>query len=261
VISRSLLLALASIAILPVGARAYVLKRAESGAVVHFEGDVVQLRARESAACGPSRADLTRAATFATEAWRGVSNAPDLVLEDGRPNAVFGLDGENGIYVLCDWPFGSELAVTVASFDDDGRMIDADVLVNGARPIALLTEGTSDNTHYDLASILTHELGHVLGLDESRVRAATMWPTTMIGATSQRTLAPDDESGLIAIYGEPGAAEHLTYGCSAASSSRAPPFSAAVFVLALALTTWVRRGRASRGARGPCGASPRSARS
>jgi hypothetical protein len=52
----------------------------------------------------------------------------------------------------------------------------------------------------DLENTLTHELGHVLGLDHSEDSDATMYYSAASGDISKRTLGPDDITGLCMIY-------------------------------------------------------------
>ncbi|WP_223068305.1 matrixin family metalloprotease [Paenibacillus caui] len=73
---------------------------------------------------------------------------------------------------------------------------EVDIDVNISYPWS--TTGTS--TAYDLQSVFTHELGHLLGLSHSNVSDATMWPTISKGDTSWRTLATDDINGITAIH-------------------------------------------------------------
>lgn len=54
--------------------------------------------------------------------------------------------------------------------------------------------------YYDVQSVFTHELGHMLGLGHSDVNTATMWPTVGKGDTTWSTLDPDDIAGIKAIY-------------------------------------------------------------
>lgn len=53
--------------------------------------------------------------------------------------------------------------------------------------------------HLDLQAVLTHELGHVLGLAHSADPAAVMFTST--GTVRQRRPGLDDRAGLVAIYG------------------------------------------------------------
>jgi hypothetical protein len=52
--------------------------------------------------------------------------------------------------------------------------------------------------HYDLQAVLTHELGHVLGLDHSNNPAALMY--RFGGGVEKRSLRPDDATALAALY-------------------------------------------------------------
>jgi MYXO-CTERM domain-containing protein len=52
----------------------------------------------------------------------------------------------------------------------------------------------------DLANTLTHEFGHVLGLDHSDVRNATMFYSASFGDVAKRTLADDDTTGICTLY-------------------------------------------------------------
>lgn len=53
----------------------------------------------------------------------------------------------------------------------------------------------------DLASVLTHELGHALGLDHSSNTEATMYHSYSNGETKKRSLHTDDLNGLAYLYG------------------------------------------------------------
>jgi hypothetical protein len=71
-------------------------------------------------------------------------------------------------------------------------------------------------SQHDLGAVLTHEMGHVLGLDESPDdEHATMWPYIRAGEVHQRTLADDDEHGVMEAYS--GALPSEAMGCGQAS--------------------------------------------
>jgi hypothetical protein len=100
-----------------------------------------------------------------------------------------------------DWPhqgsLGTALAITTVSYAvETGELYAADVEIN-AFELELTT--TDDNVAWDLQSILTHEVGHFLGLGHSRDETATMWWSYDPGVLA-RGLAPDDVAGICEIY-------------------------------------------------------------
>lgn len=72
-----------------------------------------------------------------------------------------------------------------------GLMVDADVVINTAY----------NWTARDVESIMTHELGHVLGLNHSNVQASVMFASPYNSYSYQRTLRGDDASACAALYG------------------------------------------------------------
>jgi hypothetical protein len=150
--------------------------------------------------------DAFAAIEMGFDAWRGLPRVPDLVIRPGYPASLGHHDGHptNGIYLLKDWPYEKEkLAVTIVTYEmDTGRLLDADIVVNGEAHFKLLPEPmTMPNDNYDLAAVLTHETGHVLGLGESKATPdATMWPYARPGDIDKRTLDDDDEEGVTESY-------------------------------------------------------------
>jgi MYXO-CTERM domain-containing protein len=187
------------------------------------------------------------AATMASDSWRGFPGVPDIEIEKGAPPAYDANHRGDAIYLLHDWPFeANQLAVTLVTFEQNGEVLGVDVLVNADKSFALLAEPNAAATdHYDLAAVFTHELGHVLGLDESFDHPeATMWPQIRMGEFHQRVLSDDDEEGVIAVYEAP-MPKQVEQGCSVVMSNarRSPPaLSAALFGLA-GLFLSRRRGR------------------
>ena len=74
---------------------------------------------------------------------------------------------------------------------------EVDINVNTAYPWST----TGDPNAYDFQNCFTHELGHLLGLnDENSKSDSTMYSVTSVGETKKRTLAQDDKNGIGVIY-------------------------------------------------------------
>lgn len=147
-----------------------------------------------------------RAATGEWSRWNS-----NIVFEnDGTTTATFGADGPDG---TCDdgtnvvtWKKfdPSVIGAAVLCMDDSGKVIrDADLALNSTQhwePIS----GEPDSRHsYDIQSILTHELGHWLALEDiysPDSAAQTMHGSTKYGETRKRTLALGDVVGLQKAY-------------------------------------------------------------
>ena len=83
---------------------------------------------------------------------------------------------------------------------EHGVTIDADIVFwDGAFQFFTGSSGCSGGFYIE--DIAAHEFGHALGLDHSTMSTATMYPSTSYCNTANRSLDPDDLSGVLAIYG------------------------------------------------------------
>ncbi len=105
-----------------------------------------------------------------------------------------------------DWNYrgiDGTIAKTSVTFNDKtGEIYDADIEVNAAFNTLTITEGPV-GAEYDLQSVLTHEIGHFIGIAHSPDPTAVMYSTYPPGSIN-RELSPDDVDAVCAAY-PPGA--------------------------------------------------------
>lgn len=148
---------------------------------------------------------------------RSFANWVDLACDDGTASITFSelddvdcrqteynSDEANANIVLFQdtkWKYTSadnNLAKTTVTFDDEtGEIFDADIEINHAYNQFTISE---ENVEYDLESIVTHEVGHFIGLDHSLDAAATMNATYERGSIELRSIEIDDVDGACAAY-------------------------------------------------------------
>lgn len=234
-------------------AAAYTIKQTENGAIVRWHSPTVVLRVDDSIDQFFGDLNARDIIVDAAAAWGGLEGVPALLINDGDPGERgfhadrSGHRGSNGVYLVEDWDLAeSSLAVTIATYESrTGRIVDTDILVNANHPFDDMPTGPERDHHaYDLRGVMTHEMGHVLGLGESyEERMATMWPNIARGETHQRNLHEDDESGALEAYSGAPLAETDADGCGRASVvvPRAPeglPWLSLLSALGLGLLAW-----------------------
>lgn len=102
-----------------------------------------------------------------------------------------------------DWKYrgiDGTLAKTSVTFNEvTGEIYDADIEVNAAFNEVTITDEPR-KVQYDLQSILTHEVGHFIGIAHSSDQNAVMFASYNPGSTSLRRLSPDDVQAVCAAY-------------------------------------------------------------
>ncbi|MFO0761235.1 MAG: matrixin family metalloprotease [Byssovorax sp.] len=239
-------LALATL-LLSSSSSAFTEKSTAGGSKVRFSVSAVSVFVDPSlSAIAPG---ALAAATQAFAAWNAArdTSAPLVTVREGPADDIgYHPGSENRCtirYVEGGYPpAGKALAITYLTFDGGGRILDADIIVNGgpSRPFSIDPQAGSPD--YDLQSVLTHEAGHVFGLDENtQDPEVTMYFETGRAETQKRDLAPDDEAGLRDLYPE---TFDVAAGCAMSPAGGSPAWgamSAAVGVMLIGIRRRARR--------------------
>lgn len=100
-----------------------------------------------------------------------------------------------------DWRYrgvDATLAKTSVTYSEQtGEIYDADIEINTAFNEVTIS---NEDVRYDLQAILTHEVGHFIGIAHSPDSTAVMFASYSPGSTAQRNLAPDDIDAVCSIY-------------------------------------------------------------
>lgn len=126
----------------------------------------------------------------AFQAWQDVPNARVSFEANGAITGLkAGRDGVNTV-TLADDLFANQRAIAITTnWDDNGSLTESDIQV----------DGSLINSNYNVHQAMTHEVGHLLGLDHSAVLSAVMFPYVSRNAQDV-VLDSDDRVGIASIY-------------------------------------------------------------
>lgn len=186
----------------------------DEGAPLHWASPCIYYAVQ---ADGSRNADID-AATFqeaidaAFSAWQGVAcphgGSPrfhaqfqDYVRCDRRETVCGGASANVNVFMFQDelWPAGAGVIglTTPSGGTQSGLVVDADLELN-ARDYRYSTGAMVGD--FQLREVLTHEVGHFLGLDHSNARGALMSEDYQMLQLSRELLTDDDISAICAAY-------------------------------------------------------------
>ena len=173
--------------------------------------------------------DLLLATALAAATWNETGAGPRIdVAGTGACDTIVEHDNVNRVgFVNGAWSYPeAAYASTFVGRNGDGTIVETDIALNPNKELAL--SASTDAGASDVWAVLTHEIGHVLGLpDVTEDVDATMYHQAHLGETAKRDLATSDETQLLKLYENIDSAHA---GCSAVGRSAEP-----IAVLALTL--------------------------
>ena len=240
--------------VIPAQAGAWVQSTSSQGAGLHWTTNCVAVYVNDAGSDDVSDNSELDAVQNSINTWREVECSSFDIQYAGKTNMdVTGYYGEDPTMNLVTfrekWPHPDRpVAYTAVTYDPKtGEIRDADIELNG-EDFRFTTNPAKEPWKIDVENTVTHELGHVLGLDhtDDDGESSTMYGQADPGESKKRTLEPDDIEGLCTIYpaGEGVSCPVLTpkyvyydgipldEGCSAGPHSRA---GASVFLLLILL--------------------------
>lgn len=179
-----------------ISAYGYVQNRSQSDAGVQWTSSVslINIYVNTTNSLGLTSTDVNNSVTTAVAQWNGKSR----ITLKSNPTSNTNQEGQNEIYFSSDPGIFANgtgvVGVTQVLFKNNtGEIIEADILLNDS----FVEFTTNKNSAAFLGNVITHEMGHFLGLGHSQVVGASMFYALSRG---QSEISDDDKAGVYSIY-------------------------------------------------------------
>ncbi|MBI5677229.1 MAG: matrixin family metalloprotease [Planctomycetes bacterium] len=178
---------------------AYKVKKTKNGKIIKWNTNTVTYYANTSG--GPT--DSLAAIQAAMKTWTDVPSSSFRFVYGG-PTTSTVRNPDDGINIICFRKMRTKARVArnyVRWNKESGKLYDSDIVFNTAHKLSAADKCPEDS--YDIQSVLTHELGHALILNElckQTHNEKTMYWKENKGDTKKRTLNQDDVDGIRHLY-------------------------------------------------------------
>ena len=180
---------------------AYKVSKTKDGKIVKWNANSVTYYV--NTAGGPPGS--LAAIQAAMQTWTDVP-ASSFRFVYGGPTTRKARNPKDGINIICFRKMSKKANVArnyVQWNKESGELYDSDIVFNTAHKFSATVECDCPKDSYDIQSVLTHELGHTLSLNELKKPIhdeKTMYWEEVKGKTKKRTLDQDDINGIIYLY-------------------------------------------------------------
>ena len=190
---------------------AYKVYRTDDGIPIRWYTEQVTMVGDSAGTADVPGTAEWQAVTASMATWNQVDcDQPKLEFNGLKKDAVIGYSKNGSNLNVIRWVndkqewedryIGNDevIAFTTVMFDQKtGEILDADMELNDWN-FTFTVSGV--RSEYDVQNTVTHELGHVLGMDHSTHPDATMFYSANKGDINKRTLSQDDMDGLCYLY-------------------------------------------------------------
>lgn len=206
----------------------YQLYKLDNGNYVKWNRSTLKYRVHKSMSKDLSKQETLKAIQMSFTSWQRALKGSMKIKFDGVSSGKIGYDPSSSdnenllVWEEKNWEFDKGfIAMTLVTFrKSTGTILDADIVFNGVDYKWVNKQNNGKAPKHakaknrlvpaDLQNTLTHELGHLLGLEHSHNTSATMFESQTAGETSKRQLHLDDHNAIRTLYSVEDGVEEKT---------------------------------------------------